>query len=130
VKKIIYLLFSAYFLAGMLLLQQSDFCSLQDLPAMYRHCKAFEDKDLTPLDFITDHLLDLDCIIDQHDKGDPQKPHQSPQYNHENCQNFFLAKEIDIYNTKPVIVKQNLRVYSENMEPGEYFDRLFRPPIC
>ena len=55
-----------------------DFSSITDLPAMYRNCKATEDKDMTPLDFITDHLVDIDCIFDAHENGDEQKPHTPP----------------------------------------------------
>jgi hypothetical protein len=128
-KQISFILFSAYFLAGMLLLQQSDFSVMQDLPAMYRHCKAVEDKDLTPLDFITDHLLNLDCIFDQHDNGDPQKPHIPPQFNHQNYQNFFLMKDIELLTNKPVPLAQKLSFHSDNSKPKDYIGTIFRPPI-
>ena len=52
-----------------------DFSMLNELPEMYSHCKATEDKDMTPLDFITDHLVNIDGLFDKHENGDKQKPH-------------------------------------------------------
>lgn len=115
---------------GFLLLQQSDFSTIQDLPAMYRHCKATEDKDLTLLDFITDHLLNLDCIFDQHDNGDPQKPHVPPQFNHQSYQNVFVINEIVIHTNEPMKLVQNLGFHSDSMELKDYIGKIFRPPIC
>ena len=43
---------------------------------MYKHCKSTEDKDMTPLDFITDHLINIDGIFDKHDNEDEQKPQE------------------------------------------------------
>ena len=129
-KKIGLVAVSVYFLAGILFLQQGDFCSLTDMPAMYLHCKATEDKDLTPLDFITDHLLDLDCIIDQHDNGDPQKPHMPLQCSHENCPNIFIPGEFEDLAVKPIIPKQKFQFRSEKSDPKDYNERIFRPPVC
>ena len=44
-----------------------DFSMLNELPEMYSHCKATEDKDMTPLDFITDHLVNIDGLFDKHE---------------------------------------------------------------
>ncbi len=128
--RLIIILFSSYFLLGFLLLQQSDFSMLQDLPAMYQHCKAIEDTDLTPLDFITDHLLNLDCLFDQHDNGDPQKPHIPPQLNHQSYQNVFLLKEIFIQSKTPVKLSQNKHSYFDIFVAQNYIGSIFRPPIC
>lgn len=43
---------------------------------MYHHCKTTEHTDMNPIDFITDHLMNWDGIIDQHHDGDDQKSHQ------------------------------------------------------
>lgn len=64
-----------YYAFGTLCLPQSDFSVLPLLPAMYRHCKAFEDKDMTPFDFIKDHLINIDHFFDPHEPDDEQKPH-------------------------------------------------------
>ena len=48
---------------------------LNEIPEMYHHCKSTEDKDMTPLDFITDHLVNIDGLFDKHENGDEQKPH-------------------------------------------------------
>ncbi len=129
-KRLVTIIFCGYFLLGFLLLEQSDFSILQDLPSMYQHCKTAEDKDLTPLDFITDHLLNFDCLFDQHDNGDPQKPHVPPQFNHQSYQNIFVLKEVIIQSSEPVLLAKNLVFYSDNKLPQKFISSIFRPPIC
>lgn len=68
-----------YFSFGSLCLPYSDFSYITELPEMYRHCKATEDIDMGPIDFLTDHLLNFDGAFDAHGNGDQQKPHQSNQ---------------------------------------------------
>ncbi len=65
----------AYYLIGTLLLPHGDFRSLADLTTLYQHCKATEDADMTPLDFITDHLTCFDALVDNHPPADEQRPH-------------------------------------------------------
>ena len=55
---------------------------LNEIPEMYHHCKSTEDKDMTPLDFITDHLVNIDGLFDKHENGDEQKPHTPIQNVH------------------------------------------------
>ena len=128
-KRLLSIIFSAYFIVGFLLLQQSDFSMLQDLPAMYQQCKTSEDKDLTPLDFITDHLLNMDCLFDQHDNGDIQKPHVPPQFNHQSYQNVFVLKDILIQTKVPVKLSLHNHRYSDSSVPQDYIGSIFRPPI-
>ena len=59
---------------------------------MYSHCKATEDKDMTPVDFVTDHLVNIDCLFDKHDNGDRQKPHTPISLTHKQTQTFFLSQ--------------------------------------
>ena len=66
-----------------------DFSVLKDIPEIYSHCKATEDKDMAPLDFITDHLVNIDGIFDHHDNGDDQKPHAPSQSRHLEHPTFF-----------------------------------------
>ena len=49
---------------------------------MYAHCKTTEDKDLSVLDFISDHLINIDGLFDAHNNGDHQKPHKPFNFNH------------------------------------------------
>ncbi len=67
-----------FYAAGVLLLPGGDFGLLRDLPSMYAQCKATEDKDMTPLDFLTDHLTCFDALIDNHPPGDEQRSHTPP----------------------------------------------------
>ncbi len=96
---------------------------------MYRRCKATEDKDMTALDFITDHLLDLDCIFDQHDKGDEQKPHTPIQSRHQQTQNYFFACEVRVTVNPVLNTKKELSIYQENKYVSAYLSSVFRPPI-
>lgn len=57
------------------LLFGGDLHKVADLRADFAHCKATEDKDLTWSDFITDHLVNFDALVDAHGEGDEQRPH-------------------------------------------------------
>ncbi|MBC6111878.1 hypothetical protein H7U22_15750 [Pedobacter sp. CCM 8938] len=107
-----------------------DFSTLQDLPDMYRHCKSTEDKDMTPLDFITDHLMNIDGLFDEHNNGDEQKAHAPLQNQHVSqivafqipaqfcleTANLFFEKKILFFDFK-----------TENL--SKYISKTFRPPI-
>ena len=106
-----------------------DFSVLQDLPEMYRHCKATEDKDMTAIDFVTDHLLNIDGIFDKHENGDEQKPHQTNPIQHHGqttltfvC--FFSFSITNFHQTeaKPIIP-------TVFFLPSDYITKIFRPPI-
>ena len=119
----------SFYLFGSLCLPLGDFSILADLPQMYRHCKATEDKDMTPIDFITDHLINFDEMFDKHDNGDQQKPHQPIQNHHQTQTVFSLittynisSKEIILTETKPII-------YKTSFVTSEYITTIFRPPI-
>jgi hypothetical protein len=71
-------------LFGAIILPQSNFNLLMQLPEMYNHCKSTEDKDMNVIDFVTDHLINIDCIFDKHDNGDHQKPHEPFNYHFQN----------------------------------------------
>lgn len=106
-----------------------DFSVLQDIPEMYRHCKATEDKDMTPLDFITDHLVNIDGLFDKHDNGDEQKPHEPKQTEHQGQPTTFLTTyfAFSIKQIQPVQV--NPSIPSDNFLPSDYISKIFRPPI-
>lgn len=62
--------------AGVLVLPGGDLGIMAELPAMYRQCKATEHHDMTLLEFVTDHLLPFDSMVDPHPPGDQQRPHK------------------------------------------------------
>ncbi|MBW7886767.1 MAG: hypothetical protein H3C35_00220 [Bacteroidetes bacterium] len=79
-KSFLIYIFSFHIFFGASFLPFGDFTSLANLPEWYSHCKAAEDADMTPIDFITDHLINIDGLFDKHDNGDHQKPHQPFHY--------------------------------------------------
>lgn len=107
-----------------------DFSVQQDISEMYRHCKATEDKDMTPLDFITDHLVNIDGIFDKHDNGDEQKPHEPQETQHQAQPTIYFAtyfafslKQIQSMQVNPVMP-------SDNFLSSDYISKIFRPPIA
>ncbi|MEP6796142.1 MAG: hypothetical protein ABJB16_17570 [Saprospiraceae bacterium] len=96
---------------------------------MYQHCKATEDKDMTPFDFVTDHLLNIDGLFDKHDGGDQQKPHAPFQVHHRTMQTFVVTPQNKVSVRNPNSGDHTIPFYSENMSPGGYSTLVFRPPI-
>lgn len=118
-----------FYTFGTLCLPLGDFSTLQDIPDMYVHCKATEDKDMTPLDFFTDHLVNIDGVFDQHNKGDKQKSHQSKQIQHRGHQPIFVASRFT-FAVKQIIPNQiNPSMPFYNIIPSDYISKIFRPPI-
>ncbi len=107
----------------------SDFSMLGDIPDMYRHCKATEDKDMTTVDFITDHLINIDCLFDKHDHGDRQKPHQPVQNHHQGqtTVSFLTYFSYSVIQFDPVEVKPVIP--TDNSLSSDYISKIFRPPI-
>lgn len=103
---------------------------LTDLPDMYRHCKSTEDRDMTPLDFITDHLINIDSVFDKHDNGDSQKPHQPIQTHHQGqvTVSFVSCFSFSISKLCPVDLRPSIP--SNSFLPSDYTSGVFRPPIA
>jgi len=76
VNRFILILTSVYFLTGNALLPQGDFSALSQLKDMYHHCKTVEDPDMTTLEFMTGHLLNMECFFDRDEAPDEHElPH-------------------------------------------------------
>jgi hypothetical protein len=118
-----------YFFFGTFCLPQGDFSAIADLPKMYQHCKATEDKDMTPLDFITDHLINIDGIFDKHDNGDEQKPHSPIQLHHTLAQIVFVTQQFKISFNKPLPHKTDFQIYTYGVYFSDFNPFVFRPPI-
>lgn len=67
--------FSFHLFISTAVLPLGDLSAIACIPQWYAHCKATEDADMGPIDFITDHLLDFDRVTDAHGDGDHQRPH-------------------------------------------------------
>ena len=119
----------AFYLFGTLCLPMGNFSVIQDLPQMYNHCKTTEDKDMTPFDFITDHLINIDCIFDKHNNGDEQKPHTPIQFHHLQIQTTFIVQQFDSLIKKPMLLISKLPICLEICYFSDYISKIFRPPI-
>jgi hypothetical protein len=128
-KKAVNIVLLLFYSFGTLCLPLGDFAFLPELPEMYRHCKATEDKDMTPLDFITDHLVNIDGIFDHHDNGDEQKPHVPVQSHHHSQASVSLVTGyvFSIAVFLPKAVKP--MVPTVNFCRSDYISEIFRPPI-
>lgn len=118
-----------YYLFGNLCLPYGDFSALPDLSSMYRVCKATEHKDMTPFDFITDHLINVDGIFDHHSNGDEQKPHSPYQFHNQVSQSYFTLPEVKVTVEKPLQPIVEWIIIKENFYSSCYSPQIFRPPI-
>ena len=127
-KKIAHIFLLIYYTFGTISLPMSDFSTLSDLPKMYDHCKATEDKDMTVIDFVTDHLVNIDSLFDNHDNGDEQKPHTPSQNQHPEQSTVFNINyfSFTLQHFHPVQVEPVIP--SDNFLPSDYFSSIFRPP--
>lgn len=128
-KKIVNIFLLAFYSLGTFFLPLGDFSTLKDIPEMYRHCKATEDKDMTAFDFITDHLINIDGLFDKHQNGDDQKPHQPISNQHYGqktytCNTYFSfsLKLFPLIEVKPFI-------HNESIFNSNNISKVFRPPI-
>ncbi|MBA3681828.1 MAG: hypothetical protein H0W73_11800 [Bacteroidetes bacterium] len=128
-KKAICILVLAYYSVGSLILPLADFSILPDLPQLYAHCKATEDKDLQITDFITDHLMNIDGIFDQHDNGDEQKPHE-PFAHKTNISFVFLSFKLFTQTVLPQEVVKEKVISPVKMYHFDFIGNIFRPPIA
>lgn len=118
-----------YYSVGSLILPASDFSIISELPQMVEHCKATEDKDMNFSDFITDHLMNLDGIFDQHDNGDEQKPHQH-QKHQLNTFFLFIPTPVTITTSTKITSSSEKIQFADNNYCFEIVGNIFRPPIC
>ncbi|MBK8586688.1 MAG: hypothetical protein IPN88_15185, partial [Bacteroidetes bacterium] len=93
---------------------------------MYQHCQATEDKDMTPLDFVTDHLINIDGLFDKHSNGDEQKPHSPIQNRHISQILAFQFPTAFNFKAANIFLKRNYTIsVSENFIKSEYISKIF-----
>ena len=89
----------------------NDFTLLGEIPTMYRHCHQFEDKDLTVIDFLTDHWINVDEIFDKHEH-DEQKPHIPFHFHHQIQAVAYWSPRIEIaFSQKNIFYKKDNYFY-------------------
>ena len=115
----------------MLAFPMCDFSMIKDVPKMYQHCKETEDKDLTVLDFITDHLIDVDCFFESDDKNDEPKSHQSNSNHQPTCTVQLASQTQAILIEKQVFVEitTSINAHYLNNYSFTHLFCVFRPPI-
>lgn len=127
--KIFILLYSL----GTISLPMGNFSALGDLQKMYDHCKATEDNDMSLMDFITDHLINIDSFFDKHQNGDEQKPHKPFEFNiNYPIPQFISAFEYFVCNGSNTFVlsyKTKISKYKNIGYTYDIIDSIFRPPI-
>ena len=82
-----------------------------------------------PMDFITDHLLNLDGMFDKHEHGDPQKPH-NPSLVHHQLIPTLLVPVAAISQQADVKVLNKKIICNDNFIPSGFTAQLLRPPIA
>ena len=122
------LILLSYHLFGTMCLPMGDFSMIAELPKMYQHCKATEDADLDIFDFVTDHLIDVDCLFDAHE-NDEQKPHQASTFNHFTQQLNFTTPIIQFIFSSEKLTENKLQIFISNFIPTDFLATIFRPPI-
>jgi len=107
---------------------EADFSLLDQLPAMYYHCKATEEPDMNLIDFITDHLININGILDKHLPGDNQKPHQPFQFHNLQHSNTFIHTALQMDIAEPVFQINNFKLPGNKNFHSSYITCIFHPP--
>ena len=130
--KIFLSIFLCYWAFGMLLLPMGDFSALNDLQEQYNHCKETEDKDMTLVDFITDHLINIDGFFDKHEKGDKQKPHSPSHFTQHNAAIAMVIVQKSFSIETPIFleVKTTFNYEKNNSYTYNYCTSIFHPPLA
>lgn len=110
-----------------------DFAMLKDLPEMFRHCKATEDRDLNVFEFLTEHVSPIGQLIEgaEHEaEEDGDKPHEPIQSI--NCGQItvfvisqFAFSITQFYHTN---LKQH-PIHNDTFFASDYISKIFHPPI-
>ncbi len=134
-KKAVNIILLAFYAFGTFLLPMGDFSLLKELPQMYQHCKATEDKDLSIFEFLTEHVSGIGQMMeatehetDQEEDGD--KPHSPDQFHFKQQTAFYYYQEVKksppIKPTSLVKTKTELK---DQVYISDYISKIFRPPI-
>ena len=114
---------------GILFLPQGELSTVVDLSFKYQYFKKTEDHDMSPIDFITDHLININGWFDKHDNDDEQKPHlpMTVSYTNSTINYFICFIKLDF------AVEQNGKRNFENKNDlkyhSDYNTKVFKPPM-
>ena len=112
-----------------------DFSAMQDLSKMYDQCKT-EDPDIDAADFVFEHLLNLESVMDHFDADDVseknEKPHQPFQQTHASSHIVIaISKPIQVDHKQPVFITKEVKhnLHKDEYVPTAYLSQVFHPPI-
>jgi len=116
------------FFVSTICVPEGDFSLLPQLPALYRYCKATEDSNMNFIDFLTDHLINIDSIFDKHLPGDDQKPHRPFQFHNVQHAVVYTGTVLKINISKPVFKLNRIKSLKGNSYHLIYVAYIFHPP--
>jgi len=126
-KQIAAVLLAFYFLSGTILLPGGEINDLLALPSLYRHAQQSSPVTVTPLTFVTDHLLNIDRVLTSHQHSDHAKPDKLSDLTHHHIPGLFVLKQEPVL-TKPLIINSSASLYQSPFYLRVDQSRLFRPP--
>lgn len=133
-RRVVFILLSCAYTLGSLCTPLGDFSYMPNLPKMYEQCKA-EDPDINALDFVCEHLLNLEDVMAQFE-GEEEDKHESP---HQPFQLVHAASQITLAVSKPMIFEPIQMVFiadkcikypllDDRFTPDNYPFEIFHPP--
>ena len=136
-KKATTILFMFFYGLGILLCPSGDFSCSQSLSQEYNHCKS-EDTDIDAIDFVFEHLLNLDPLINNFEKDSDHKndkPHQPLQQAQTSSPISVLVSRSIHYEVNKTFTFPAPQViypaYKGNYIPSGYLTEIFHPPsVC
>ncbi len=126
------ILMLCYYITGTIVMPMGDFSCMLDVPKMYSECRL-EDDDLNPVDFVFEHLLNLDDL-EEHLKAagtSQDKPH-TPKYTHTITPVFSVCATPLVLQWKQPSPsrRESYPLLSHDFIPSGYFSAVFRPPVA
>lgn len=110
-----------------------DFSKMGKLADMYTHCKT-EDPDITPVDFVFEHLLNLESLIHSFEKQDNKEkefPHHPVRVNTNVNHVVLNITHFSFFENNSV--NEDNEPHSSTTKnpfiPTGYSTTIFRPPI-
>jgi hypothetical protein len=125
----------SFYLFGTFILPLGDFSVIKDLPSMFRHCKATEDRDLDVFEFLAIHVSGMGQVIEgllHFTPDEPSdKPHAPVQFTFQQQQIVAIVYQTKVPAVKPVSPVINFLCPTDNnLYTSDYTLSILRPPIA
>lgn len=109
-----------------------DFSTLQEISKMYQSCKEYEQPDMTPFDFIANHLINSDGGFNIHIQGHKQKSHIPFHFHHKQTVNLYFQELSFFEFNDSTVAYKNLLVmhyFNKSIYIFNPISSVFRPPV-